>query len=44
MDIQRDDPVENQRLEFLPRFSLVIEKDKVHLLFEYLWFGFKIKL
>ena len=44
MDIKKNDQIENQRIEFLPRISLAIIEDKVFLIFEYLWFGFKIKL
>jgi hypothetical protein len=44
VDIHRDDPIDDQRLEFLPRLSLIIDKKEVHLIFEYLLFGFKIKL
>lgn len=44
MDIDKNDPIEDQRLEFLPRISLLVNQNRVHLIFEYLWFGFKIKL
>lgn len=44
MNIKKNDPIENQRIEFLPRISLTILEDSVFLIFEYLWFGFKIKL
>lgn len=44
MDINKNDPIKDDRIEFLPRISLLIEKDKVYLLLEYLWLGFKIKL
>lgn len=44
MDIKKSDPLEDERLEFLPRASLLITNGKVHFIFEYLWFGFKIKL
>lgn len=44
MDIDKNDPIEDERLEFLPRISLLVNQNRVHLIFEYLWFGFKIKL
>jgi hypothetical protein len=44
MDVNKNDPIEDDRLEFLPRLSISIDKNQVHLIFEYLWFGFKIKL
>lgn len=44
MDIKRNYPIEDERLEFLPRASLLITNREVHFIFEYLWFGFKIKL
>jgi hypothetical protein len=44
VDINKNDPIEDDRIEFLPRISLIVENNKVYLIFEYLLFGFKIKL
>jgi hypothetical protein len=42
--VNKNDPIQDERIEFFPRLSLMVVENEINLVFEYLWFGFKIKL